>query len=231
MLSSLDLVINGNLVMSKLNKIMQSGIILEACVENLQQAILAEKLGASRVELCVGLVDDGLTPPKHLIQEVVSRLSIPVRIMIRPRSGGFVYTDLELEKMRTSIRYVKEIGADGVVFGVLNENNEMDVKVIEELVALSQPLGVTIHKAFDCTEDPIAEIRKLEQIKGVDTILTSGNSATAMEGLALLKEMTANVKRIQIMACGRVTNENVSELHVEIQTTAYHGTKIVGPLT
>ncbi len=202
---------------------------LEACVETLGQCLQAEQNGANRVELCADLASDGLTPSNTLIQQVKEKLKIPIRVMIRPRPGDFVYSVSELEEMKRSIKVCKEIGVEGVVFGVCTKNDELDIKVLSSLVEESRPLKVTIHKAIDTCKDPLSEVQKLKII-GVDAILTSGKAGTAREGAVLLKKMVEESGNIEIVACGKVTNENLPEIDQLIGAPAYHGKKIVGNL-
>ncbi len=209
---------------------MLAGVILEACVEDFEQAILAEKRGADRIELCANLKDDGLTPTECLIKKVVENLTIPVRIIIRPEAGNFMCSEAEFEEMKSSVELVKDIGAEGVVLGILDAGGQMDIKRIDELVSLSRPLNVTIHKVIDCTDDPVLEMKKLERIEGIDTILTSGKAETAAEGIDMLIKLRKAAERLVIMACGKITDQNLNELHKLIGTTAYHGKKIVGEL-
>ncbi len=204
-------------------------LTLEACVETLGQCLQAEQNGANRVELCADLASDGLTPSNTLIQQVKEKLKIPIRVMIRPRPGDFVYSVSELEEMKRSIKVCKEIGVEGVVFGVCTKSDELDIKALSSLVEESRPLKVTIHKAIDTCKDPLSEVEKLKSI-GVDAILTSGKAGTAREGMALLKKMVEVSGNIEIVACGKVTNENLPEIDRLIGAPAYHGKKIVGNL-
>lgn len=203
--------------------------ILEACVETFGQCVQAEQNGANRIELCADLANDGLTPPKALIQQTKEKLNIPIRVMIRPRPGDFVYSESELKEMKSSIRVCKEIGVEGVVFGVCTKDNELDIRALSVLVEESRPLKVTIHKAIDACIDALAEVEKLKTI-GVDSILTSGKAGTAREGSDLLRKMVEISGNIEIVACGKVTNENLSEIDQLIGAPAYHGKKIVGNL-
>lgn len=125
--------------------------IKEACVENLEQAIHAEKMGADRIELCADLHLDGLTPSKELILKVKECLGIPCRVMVRPRAGDFIYSGAELAEMEATINFCKEAGVEGVVFGVLNKEKHLDMNAISRLAALAKPLKVVIHKAIDDT--------------------------------------------------------------------------------
>lgn len=209
-----------------------NSFIKEACVENLSQAIMAEKKGANRLELCSNLEVGGLTPTEELIVEIVKETNIPVRVMIRPRAGGFVYSEDEIAQMKASIGLCKNAGVEGVVFGALKNNNSLDLQAIFELISLAQPLKVVIHKAIDETPNLFNSVHELVKMGGVDTILTSGGCATAAEGKEILKEVLKICEgRIQLMPAGKITNDNLHWLHKFIGATAYHGKKIVGDLS
>lgn len=207
-----------------------SNIILEACVETFEQCVNAEKKGAGRLELCDRLDLGGTTPPEELIKRVKAAVNIPIRVMIRPRGGNFTYTPEELDEMRQSILMCRRIGVDGIVLGILTRDNHLDIDTMKPLIELAKPLNVVIHKAIDDTENPLAEMDRLQQIDGVDAILTSGKMATALEGAPLLRKMVANQKHIRIIAAGKVTNQNIDDVKAAIGASQYHGKKIVGDI-
>lgn len=205
-------------------------IILEACVESLEQCINAERQGAGRLELCDRLDLDGTTPPESLIRAVKAAVKIPIRVMIRPRGGNFVYSPEEIAQMKEEILMCRNIGVDGVVLGILTPDNQLDIDAMKPLIELAKPLNVVIHKAIDDTEDPLAEMDRLQAIEGVNAILTSGRQTTAREGAELLRKMVANQKHVRIIAAGRITNENIDEMVSLIGASQYHGKKIVGTI-
>ena len=94
-------------------------MIKEACIQSYDEALIAQKSGAHRIELCSQISLDGITPKKDLIKKIVSSIDIPIRVMIRPRLGNFDYSEDELKLMENDIAYCKRLGVDGVVFGVL----------------------------------------------------------------------------------------------------------------
>lgn len=205
--------------------------IKEACVGNLQEAINAEKKGADRIELCANLEVGGTTPSKKLIAEAVQKLSIPIRVMIRPRGGDFHYQEEEVTLMKNSIEYCKEIGVEAVVFGLLRVDHSIDIEKTAELIRFAQPLEVVIHKAIDATPDPVEALRELTALEGITTVLTSGGKPTAHEGRKNLKKMIEIAgDRFEVMPGGKVTDKNVQELHQYLQASVYHGKRIVGEL-
>lgn len=208
-----------------------SKILKEACVESFEEALHAEKNGADRIELCSRLDLDGLTPDRKLTQQIISSLRIPVKVMIRPRGGNFVYTEKELDMMKDEIRFFKTLKIQGVVFGVLDETNHLDLRQIERLAQLAAPLEVTIHKAIDRCADPVHEVEQLLKIDGISSVLTSGGASTAIEGQNnLLKMLEVGRDSITIIPAGKITNHNLSAVHQLIGGREYHGRKIVGVL-
>lgn len=161
---------------------------LEICTNSYQSALNAQKAGADRIELCSELSVGGITPSYGLLKIVSENITIPVHVLIRPRSGGFYYADVEFEQMKEDIKICKEFGFNGIVSGVLNEDNTIDIKKTKELIALSKPLSFTFHRAFDCIENPKKALIQLIALK-VDSILTSGFQEKAENGIELLKEL------------------------------------------
>ncbi len=206
-------------------------IIKEACVGNLNEAIKAEKQGADRLELCAELHLGGTTPSEELILQAKQRVHIPLRIMIRPRGGDFVYSEEELQEMRASIEFCKTAGVEAVVFGILDKDNRLDLEKISELARLAQPLKVVVHKAIDLTPDPLEAAKALYELEGIDTILTSGGQPTAFEGKEVLQQMIECCgDKIQIMPGGKVSEDNLEQLNDLLGAKAYHGKLIVGSL-
>ena len=205
--------------------------IKEACVENLSEAIKAEKQGADRIELCANLDVGGTTPSFELIQEVKANLSIPIRVMIRPRGGDFCYSDSEVESMKLQIEECKKLNVEALVFGISNADRTLNIKRIKELANKAYPLKVVIHKAIDETPDIIQACKELIVTEQITTILTSGGEDTAEEALLILKiliDLAGN--KIEIMPAGKITHKNVEKLHSFLKTRAYHGKLIVGSL-
>ncbi len=203
-------------------------LILEACVETLEDAMLAEKSGADRIELCGDLSVGGVTPSEELTLACIAALKIPIMAMVRPRGGNFVYSETEFEQMKQNIAFFKKAGVAGVVFGILDEKNEVELAQTRQLAELAQPLFVTFHKAIDDTPDPVSALESLMQVPGIQRVLTSGGKDTALEGAEVLRKMR-NVAEgeIKILAAGKVTKENLMQVHSAVRTSEYHGKRIV----
>ena len=163
-------------------------MIIEVCAESHEYAVKAEKAGADRIELCKDLHLDGLTPDYESAKRTIDTLNIPVFILIRPRKGDFIYSDEEFELMKQDIVKFKEMGCKGIVSGVLNDDNSIDIDRTKELVELSKPLEFTFHRAFDVVSEPFKEIENLIEL-GIQRVLTSGQKNKALEGLELLEEL------------------------------------------
>lgn len=208
---------------------MKKPYLIEACVESLKSAKNAEKNGADRIELCSHLEVGGLTPEFTLIKQVKSSLTIPIRVMIRPREGDFYYSDDEVEDMIDSISMCRYLDVEGVVFGATTSSmKKLDMELIEELAAVAYPLKVTIHKAIDECTFPSKEVFKLKNIRNIDAVLSSGKKDTAIEGFEELKLMINQASdKIKIISAGKITSENLDEVHDKIGGTYYHGRKIV----
>ena len=204
-------------------------IIKESCVETYEEAILAEKSGADRIELCAHLEKDGLTPSPELIQKVCSTLKIPVNVMIRPHQGDFIFSEQEVKQMLAQIDSAKKAGATGIVTGALTPDHQIDVRTITVLAKYSHPLTVTFHKAIDRLEDPVEGVKTLITIPGISHILTSGGETTAISGAAIIRKMIkAAESMITIVVAGKVSKSNLTEVRYLTGAKDFHGRRIVG---
>ena len=184
-------------------------MIIEVCAESCEYAVKAEKAGANRIELCKDLHLDGLTPDYESAKRTIDTLEIPVFILIRPREGNFIYSHKEFELMKSDIIKFKEMGCKGIVSGVLNSDNSIDIKKTKELVELSRPLEFTFHRAFDKVNNPLYEIENLIGL-GIDRVLTSGQKEKAIDGLVLLKQLNSiSNNRIKIMPGSGINKSNI----------------------
>lgn len=182
-------------------------MLIEICANSYQSAINAEKSGAQRIELCSELAIGGITPSFGLLKKVMTDLTIPVHVLIRPRSGDFTFSDAEFEIIKENIFLCKELGVAGIVSGALHKDNTVDIERTEELVKISKPMNFTFHRAFDWAKNPEEAIKKLEEI-GVERILTSGQETSAEKGIQNLINWNNN-SNIMIMPGGGISPENI----------------------
>ena len=203
-------------------------LIKESCVETYDEAINAENRGADRIELCSRLDLDGLTPSKELVKTLVNDLTIPIKVMVRPRSGDFCYNDEEIMQMHNDILDFKTLGVFGVVFGVLRNDKSVNINVVNELVSRSNGMDITFHKAIDDSIDLLDAYKNLLSHTKITSVLTSGGAKSAILGYKTLRKML-NIKseRCRIIVAGSITHENLPEVHNLIGGFEYHGRRII----
>lgn len=195
---------------------------IEVVIDSVYSAIVAEQGGADRVELCDNLFEGGTTPSSGMIRVVRDQINIGLQVMIRPRGGDFLYSELEFEIMKNDINTAKDIGADGVVFGILQNDGTVDMDRCRELIALAQPMNVTFHRAFDMTADPFLSLEALIKLK-FDRVLSSGQERTAFEGADLLKELVEKAKnKIIVMPGGGITERNLLKIEEVTKAMEFH---------
>jgi len=203
-------------------------IIKEVCVDSLDDAINAEKNGANRIELCGRLDLDGLTPSKDLIKSAFSILKIPIRVMIRPKHPSFVYSEEEISTMIDDIKFCKNLGLDGVVFGCLDEEYNFEMKQINRLSEVAKPLNVIIHKAIDSTSSVFESLSLISKNSNINGVLTSGGERFAINAVETLKKMLVLVpNRFEIIIAGGITFQNFDKLNDIVNGKFYHGKKII----
>jgi copper homeostasis protein len=189
-------------------------VSLEVCANSVTSALAAQKGGALRVELCENLFEGGTTPSHGEILMARKLLHIKLYVLIRPRGGDFLYTDLEFSVMMADIRYCIEAGCDGIVIGMLNEDGTIDKARCGEMITLAKQwgLGVTFHRAFDMCADLYQSMEDIIEL-GCERILTSGGKSTAMEGAYIIARLISlAASRISIMPGSGVNEANVADL-------------------
>lgn len=210
-------------------------MVLEACIDDLKEAIIAEKNGAHQLEVCADLAHDGLTPKIDLVMEIIQQVRIPIKVMIRNKYDNFHYNSEDIKVMLDDIQQFKALKIDGFVFGALDLNESghyiLDIKTIYQICKAAHPYPVTIHKAIDQCHDLTTEAKKLNQISNVKYILTSGGTATALIGAKTLKELQQVVHpHSKVIAAGKITPDNLHTIAKLTGLTYFHGRKIVGDL-
>ena len=145
----------------------------EICANSAESCVAAQEGGANRVELCAAIPEGGTTPSYGEIRMARKLIDIRLHVIIRPRGGDFLYSPVEIETMEEDIRMARQAGADGVVFGCLTPEGELDMPAMERLMKAAEGMAVTFHRAFDYVKDPKQVLETLIQL-GVDRVLTSG---------------------------------------------------------
>jgi copper homeostasis protein len=199
-------------------------ITLEICAASVASCVAAQEGGADRIELCDNLLEGGTTPSYATISLAREKVKIALYPIIRPRGGDFLYSELEYETMQRDIVMCKELGCDGVVIGLLTPDGKVDIPRTRALVELAWPMGVTFHRAFDMTSDPL---QALEDViaTGCERILTSGHRNTAIAGTALLAELVKKADgRIAILVGSGVRSTNIAQLIKETGAQEFHTT-------
>ena len=184
----------------------------EICANSVASCIAAQEGGADRVELCSGIPEGGTTPSFGMIRKARASIDIALNVIIRPRGGDFLYSEDELEEMIHDIRIAEELGADGLVFGCLTKEGNIDKRAMSILMEAAGSLPVTFHRAFDHSADPLKALEDIIEL-GCARILTSGCRPTALEGADLLAQLVEKAgDRIIIMpGCG-VKESNIAEI-------------------
>ena len=196
--------------------------IIEACVDSIESAVNAQEGGAARVELCDNILEGGTTPGFGTIAMAREKLDIGLFVMIRPRAGDFLYSNTEFEAMMKDIGMARELGADGVVFGVLKADGSIDVERNKALKELASPLKTTFHRAFDLCADPWQSLEDIISI-GIDRILTSGQAPSAPQGLDLIHKLVKKAAgRVVIMPGGGVNEDNIICIRDKTGTSEFH---------
>ena len=196
--------------------------ILEVCCYSAESAIKAEQAGADRIELCDNYNEGGTTPSYATIKYVVDYLNIPVNVILRPRGGDFLYSDIEFEITKQDALAVKELGANGIVFGFLKANGDIDVDRTREIIDLVYPLECTFHRAFDMSKDYFKSLEQLHQ-SGIKRILTSGGENTAYCGVEILAKLVkAAGDGITIMPGSGINEETLEAIMTKTRATEFH---------
>ena len=195
---------------------------IEICANSVASCIEAQKGGAYRVELCAAIPEGGTTPSYGDMVLARELLSIKLNVIIRPRSGDFLYSDLEQRIMLKDIEIAQKIGVDGIVIGSLTPQGDVDMVRNRELMAAADGMSVTFHRAFDMCRDPFESLEKIIEL-GCSHILTSGQQPKAEQGIPLLQKLVQQAgNRIIIMPGSGITAENIAKIALETGAREFH---------
>ena len=187
-------------------------ILLEICCGSIDDAIQAQAGGADRIELCSALFLGGLTPSIGTVDEARAQLNIPIIVMIRPRSGGFCYTDAEFATMERDAEIALAHRADGLVFGILRPDGTIDDKRTRHLRDICGKKQSVFHRAFDVTPDPFAALEQLIDL-GITRVLTSGQRPNVVEGMDTIKKLIDRADgRIEVLPGGGIATHMLEEV-------------------
>jgi len=196
--------------------------LLEIAANSLASALAAQDAGAGRIELCASLGEGGLTPSYATIALARERLRIPLYVLIRPRAGDFLYSDLELETMLGDIEVCTRLGCDGVVIGALDADGDVAMAECRQLISAAGRLGATFHRAFDLARDPQRALEDIVAL-GCERILTSGQRAIAPDGAELIRALVDRAaQRIVIMPGAGIDADNIAALRSQTGATEFH---------
>lgn len=199
---------------------------IEIACFNAESALIAFKNGADRIELCDGLSEGGTTPAFETVKKLKEKINIPIFVMIRPRGGDFTYSDAEFEQMKEELTQLKTLNVDGFVFGILDENDEVNPLQNKTLIELANPLPCTFHRAFDRAKGLGSSLEKVIEC-GFKTILTSGQKPNVSEGKDNLKKLIElSNERIEILIGGGLRSTNIQEIRAYTKANYFHSSAI-----
>jgi copper homeostasis protein len=197
-------------------------ILLEIIASTVEDCLAAESGGADRIELCAAIATAGMTPSLGTLIEAKKRVRIPVVAMVRPRAGGFCYSDEDFHVMRRDAALLLEHGADGIVFGILHADGSIDTTRCGKMLELAGGKQTVFHRAFDVLRDPMHGLEQLVDL-GFTRVLTSGQKRAASDGLERIRELVAHANgRIEILPGGGVRPPNARQLIKATGCTQVH---------
>ncbi|MFA1821523.1 copper homeostasis protein CutC [Virgibacillus oceani] len=200
--------------------------MMEWIVENEKDAIAAEKLGASRLELVSAIQLGGLTPSYGIIKRVLEAVQIPVQIMIRPHGKNFIYDKYDKEAMKEDIAMLYDIGHYRIVIGALDQHEKIDTGFLDDLFEEFPNLDVTFHRAFDEVEDQMEAYRTLVSYhSNIKRVLTSGGANSCAEGADSLRKLVQLQHELTgpgILPGSGINLEIIKGLHGAVQADEYH---------
>lgn len=213
---------------------MNNKALFEVCAFNIQSAIIAEKAGAGRVELCDNPIEGGTTPSYGSLLQTRNKINIPLYPLIRPRAGNYFYDDEEFEIIIADIKICKEIGCDGISIGVQKLNGLIDTERFKKIVDLAYPMGVTCNRVFDACPNPFEALETIID-SGCERILTSGQMTAAADAPNLLQKLVVQAgNRIIIMPGAGINSNNIAALKLNTGAKEFHGSAkktMVNPMT
>ena len=195
---------------------------LEICCYTVESAIKAQNAGADRIELCDNFSEGGTSPSYAAIHYCVNKLRIPTNVIIRPRGGDFLYSDIEFELIKKDVLECKNIGANGIVIGLLTANGDIDIDKTKAIMEIAKPMEVTFHRAFDMCNNHQKALSEIIDL-GIDRILTSGAKNKAIDGINLITELINKANnRIIIMPGSGINENNLKQIMKQTNAKEFH---------
>jgi copper homeostasis protein len=189
---------------------------LEVIVTNREEALLAQKCGVDRLELIHDFALGGLSPALELSLQVCAAVDIPVCVMLRPHGHSFIYDTHDVAQIMAELSYLRDhTEAYGIVFGALTPQGQLDIPLLEQVIAAKGHLALTFHRAIDVASDPLAVYLELLNYPEVDTVLTSGGQLTALEGAWVIAQMVTAGKthhNAMVLAGSGITPDNAGDI-------------------
>jgi copper homeostasis protein len=196
--------------------------LLEVAANSIASAFAAQAGGAGRVELCASLDEGGVTPSHGTIALAREGLDIPLYVLVRPRSGNFLYENAEIEAMLDDITHCADLGCDGVVVGALTAEGEVDAEACQLFLQAAGSMGVTFHRAFDLVSDRVAALETVIEL-GFERVLTSGGMPSAVAGASSIARLVAQAGgRIVVMPGAGIEPDNVAALRNVTRAREFH---------
>lgn len=189
-------------------------MILEVCIDSFASARCAIDGGADRLELCSALALGGLTPYTELLQQIRRESSIPIRCLIRPRSGDFLYDSAEIDLMVRQIQSLKAAGANGFVIGCLKSDGNLDEAAMAALINAADGAALTLHRCIDVSRDPQETYLNAADF-GIDTVLTSGAVSSCVNGIRTIGDLLSlrdQTKGPEVLIGAGVSAGNIMQL-------------------
>lgn len=198
---------------------------IEFCTDNVSDALAAFQKGVNRIEYCSCLEDDGLTADLEEVRLLIHKITIPIRVMIRP-TNSYQLNEQDEKKIIDSIYEFNKIKIDGIVIGYLDENQDINENFLIKITKLFPELAITFHKAIDYSNDILKSVQVLNKFNNIDCILSSGGEKSALEGANMLTKMQF-LSNKSIIGAGGITFQNIDEIKIKTDLIFYHGRKII----
>lgn len=203
---------------------MSERITLEVIALSAEDAVAAEAGGADRLEVIADYAVGGITPDPRTLEAIRRAVSLPLYVIVRPRGGGFVYTEAEVAEMVEGARIARELGANGIVTGALTPDGQVDLEVTRRVLAAAG-LPATFHRALDAAAQTEAAYQQVASLPGVERVLTSGGAPSVAQGAETLRRLvalSAAPGAPVVMAGAGITLENVADIIGRTGVRAVH---------